>query len=92
MTEGGKVKNITESALNRMSDECKKISARGMRCLAIGFKKNLKTLNDYDGKDHPGHKLISKPENFAKLEEDITLLGFVGIKDPPRDSVKVSIE
>jgi len=29
MTEGGKVKNITESALNRMSDECKKISSKG---------------------------------------------------------------
>jgi len=42
MTSEGKVKKITESALNRMETECKKISAKGYRCLAISFKKNLK--------------------------------------------------
>jgi len=35
--------------------------------------------------------LISKPENFTKIEDELTLLGFVGIKDPPRESVADSI-
>lgn len=68
-----------------LKDNCDKISLLmandGNRVLALAYKE----LSREDVRD------IIENENVRKAESDLTLIGFVGLKDPPRPEVKDSV-
>lgn len=69
-------------------------ASQGLRVLAIATKQDLGILRDFDGiqdKNHPGIKLLSDSNNYPQVESDLTLLGLVGISDPLRPEVPLSI-
>ena len=57
------------------------------------YKKNLVGgLDTYDGEKHPAHKVLVNVDNYKTIESNPTILGMVGILDPPRAAVKGSIQ
>ena len=49
-------------------------------------------LKDFDGsREHPGHSLLEDVDGYAKIESDMIFCGMVGIKDPARTEVPISI-
>eukprot|EP00499_Haloplacidia_sp_CaronLabIsolate_P004958 CAMPEP_0196769226 /NCGR_PEP_ID=MMETSP1104-20130614/410_1 /TAXON_ID=33652 /ORGANISM="Cafeteria sp., Strain Caron Lab Isolate" /LENGTH=1058 /DNA_ID=CAMNT_0042139311 /DNA_START=186 /DNA_END=3362 /DNA_ORIENTATION=- len=68
------------------------MSAEALRCLAFAVKTDLGELADYDGSTHPAHQLLADPGNYASVEQGMTFVGVAAIRDPPRDSVRPSLE
>ena len=48
-------------------------------------------LASYDGAQHSAHGQLTEPSNYVEIEKDLTLLGFAGLEDPPRDEVPLAI-
>lgn len=90
----GTVEPLSEQGKQAVQ-ECMLDMARGaLRTLALAMRTDLTELNlsDYDGPSHPGHAQLSDPENFVKVETQLTFVGLVGIIDPPRPECKQAIE
>jgi Ca2+-transporting ATPase len=90
----GKEHALTEDQRSFLHHQVTKIASKGLRVLAIAKKTdigNLKTFNGIDDKKHPAAETMKDPENYPELEKDLSLLGFVGIKDPVRKEVPRSI-
>ncbi|CAN6884030.1 unnamed protein product [Brassica oleracea] len=46
----------------------------------------------YDGsEDHPAHRQLLNPSNYSSIESNLTFVGFVGLRDPPRKEVRQAI-
>jgi Ca2+-transporting ATPase len=67
------------------------MAARPLRCLAMAIVEDVGALGEYDGPSHPGHKQLINPTTFASLEQNMTFVGIVGIKDPARPEVPAAI-
>jgi len=69
------------------------MASRALRCLAVAQKtSDLGELATYDGEtSHKGHRILAEPSNYASVESDLTLIGLVGLQDPPRPEVSSSI-
>ncbi|CAA6669349.1 unnamed protein product [Spirodela intermedia] len=53
---------------------------------------NLSEFADYDGENHPAHKLLLDPANYSSIESNLIFVGLVGLRDPPREGVDRAIE
>ena len=91
VAKNGEIKNLEENDKKNINKEIVKLAQEGLRTLAICVKFDCGQLNAYDGPNHPSHKLLSELENYAKLETEPVLIGFVGMQDPARPEVKDSI-
>jgi hypothetical protein len=40
------------------------LSSKALRCLALSYTENCGSLSDYDGPNHPSHKLLEDYSNF----------------------------
>ncbi|KAK4793756.1 hypothetical protein SAY86_024191 [Trapa natans] len=70
-----------------------KMSSSALRCLGFAYKDELSDFESYDGReDHPAHQLLLNPSNYSSIESDLTFVGFVGLRDPPRHEVNQAIE
>ena len=54
-----------------------------LRCLACAVRHGL---------GPPSSLPLSDPSRFAEIESDLTLLGVVGLRDPPRPEVRAAVE
>lgn len=71
------------------------IASKGLRVLAVAKKTEIGNLQTFDGindKSHPATKTLMDPEQYSTLEQDLTLIGLIAIKDPVRVQVPRSIE
>lgn len=48
-------------------------------------------LAHYDGAQHSAHGQLTEPANYLAIEQDLTLLGFAGLEDPPRPEVRDAV-
>jgi Ca2+-transporting ATPase len=73
-----------------------KLARTPLRTLAFAIKEDLSDdIRTYDNtEEHPGYAAMCvSPDDFAKtIEKDMVFVGLCGIKDPPREEVKASIE
>ncbi|KAG2616040.1 calcium-transporting ATPase 1, endoplasmic reticulum-type-like [Panicum virgatum] len=80
-----KAKKIVLASLHEMS-------TKALRCLGFAYKEDLGEFATYDGENHPAHKLLLDPANYAAIETDLIFAGLVGLRDPPREEVYDAIE
>jgi len=91
MLPDGKVVALSAAGRKAAEDEVKKMARKALRTLAFAVKTDLGNLSDYKDATHAQHKTLSDPANFVKVEEKMTFVGLVGVRDPPRPECKASI-
>lgn len=75
---------MTQNHLKLLSEKVDEYGRRGLRVMAIA---------NVDGiSGHPLLKKASTTQDYAKLEQNMTLIGLVGMLDPPRAEVAESIK
>ncbi|GLJ06725.1 hypothetical protein SUGI_0046350 [Cryptomeria japonica] len=77
-----------QSLLNKLDV----MTSSALRCLGFAYKENLGDFTTYDGEDHPAHKYLLDPANYASIENDMIFVGLVGLRDPPRQEVHEAIQ
>ncbi|RMJ22328.1 endoplasmic reticulum calcium ATPase [Aspergillus sp. HF37] len=75
---------VTKDHLDLLSTEVVEYGNRGLRVIALA------SVNDVG--DNPLLHNASTTEEYAQLEQDLTLIGLVGMLDPPRVEVSDSIK
>ncbi|GAD96377.1 endoplasmic reticulum calcium ATPase, putative [Paecilomyces variotii No. 5] len=75
---------LTQQHIGLISGEVVEYGNRGLRVIAIA------SVNDVA--ENPLLRTASTPEEYAQLERNMTLIGLVGMLDPPRPEVAGSIQ
>lgn len=73
-------------------ENCSKFASEGLRCLALAYKDQTAELSDYKGPEHHAHKTLENPKNFLAIESQLTFLGVIAMRDPPRPEVQDAIK
>ncbi|XP_038988991.1 calcium-transporting ATPase 1, endoplasmic reticulum-type-like [Phoenix dactylifera] len=88
----GSVVLLDESSKGLILTALREMSTDALRCLGFAYKDDLSEFANYDGQDHPAHKLLLDPSNYSSIESDLIFVGLVGLRDPPREEVHKAIE
>ncbi|XVF08016.1 hypothetical protein REPUB_Repub06bG0188900 [Reevesia pubescens] len=89
----GSVVPLDQSSRNLVSNTLQDMSSGALRCLGFAYKDELPEFETYDGNDdHPAHDLLLNPSNYSSIESNLTFVGLVGLRDPPREEVHQAIE
>ncbi|PUZ63745.1 hypothetical protein GQ55_3G092100 [Panicum hallii var. hallii] len=88
----GLVVPLDEKAKKMVLASLHEMSTKALRCLGFAYKEDLGEFATYDGENHPAHKLLLDPANYATIETDLIFAGLVGLRDPPREEVYDAIE
>ncbi|XP_042430339.1 calcium-transporting ATPase 1, endoplasmic reticulum-type-like [Zingiber officinale] len=88
----GSVVRLDESSRNLVLEALHEMSTNALRCIGFAYKTDLSELATYDGEDHPAHRCLLDPSNYSSIESDLTFVGFVGLRDPPREEVREAIK
>jgi Ca2+-transporting ATPase len=83
---------LDEKAKKMVLSSLHEMSTKALRCLGFAYKEDLGEFATYDGENHPAHKLLLDPANYATIETDLIFAGLVGLRDPPREEVYDAIE
>lgn len=75
---------LTQSHSKLLSEELVEYGNRGLRVMAVA------SVSDVSG--NPLLKTAQSSEDYTKLEQNMTLIGLVGMLDPPRPEVADSIK
>ena len=70
------------------------LATRPLRCLALAVKDTGRlepSLSKFNGEDPSKNPLLRDSSKYKDIESGLTLVGIVGIKDPPRPEVADSI-
>jgi Ca2+-transporting ATPase len=96
MLEDGTTIPITTALRHKLLEEFKIISKRPLRCLAFAYKSEEEEESTSGGTSSLHDKVLLKmkkdQDSYVQLESNLTLVGFVGIKDPPRLEIASSIQ
>lgn len=94
MLEDGKVVTLTSSMKKLLMDKMTAMSGDALRVLALAVKdsKTLGPLATCDGPSHPGWKSLMDHSQYETIESDMTIIGMVGLLDPPRPEVRTSLQ
>ncbi|KAJ0088615.1 hypothetical protein Patl1_31966 [Pistacia atlantica] len=89
----GSVVPLDHNSRNIILQALHEMSTGALRCLGFAYKDELPEFETYDGtEDHPAHALLLNPSNYASIENKLTFVGLVGLRDPPREEVSQAIE
>ncbi|KAI3474045.1 hypothetical protein Pfo_028833 [Paulownia fortunei] len=89
----GSVVNLDENTKANILETLHEMTTSALRCLGFAYKDELLEFETYDGnEDHPAHSLLLEPSNYPSIETDLTFVGLVGLRDPPRQEVFQSIK
>jgi len=87
LLRNGKVAPLTEANRAQLLEKVNSMAQKGLRTLALCYKEDCGPLADYNGPQHPAHKLLENPDKYADYETNPTIIGVVAIQDPPRPEV-----
>lgn len=77
----GSVAPLDHTARNSILEALNEMSTGALRCLGFAYKDDLVEFGTYDGsEDHPAHKLLLNPSNYASIESGLTFVGLVGLR------------
>ncbi|XP_062117096.1 calcium-transporting ATPase 4, endoplasmic reticulum-type-like [Humulus lupulus] len=89
----GSVIPLDQSTRNLILEVLQDMSSSALRCLGFAYKDELLEFETYDGdEEHPAYKLLLDHANYSSIESNLTFVGFVGLRDPPRGEVRQAIE
>ncbi|XP_027367159.1 calcium-transporting ATPase 4, endoplasmic reticulum-type-like [Abrus precatorius] len=89
----GSIVKLDNNGRNLVLQALHEISTGALRCLGFAYKDELPMFESYNGNDdHPAHKLLLNPSNYSSIEGELIFVGFVGLRDPPREEVYQAIE
>ncbi|KAB2046601.1 hypothetical protein ES319_D01G246300v1 [Gossypium barbadense] len=89
----GSVVPLDQNSRILVSNALQDMSSGALRCLGFAYKDELPEFETYDGSDdHPAHALLLDPSNYPSIESNLTFVGLVGLRDPPRQEVHQAIE
>ncbi|CAA7389554.1 unnamed protein product [Spirodela intermedia] len=88
----GSIATLDERSRKLILRELQAMSSKALRCLGFAYKIDLSEFATYDGEYHPAHRLLLDPSNYSSIESDLIFVGFVGLRDPPREEVHKAIE
>jgi len=94
MLPDGLVVPLDEAGRHSVREAVSEMAKDALRTLAVAVRTDLRAirLHDYDGPNHASHALLADPVNFVRVESEMTLVGMVGIIDPPRPECRQAIE
>lgn len=93
--QDGSTMNLTDEHRKLIEKKVIETASKGLRVLGLAKKTDigqLKSFNGIDDRSHPLAESMKDPENYSEFEKDLTLIGFVAIKDPVRKEVPISIQ
>ncbi|ERN12258.1 hypothetical protein AMTRI_Chr08g205330 [Amborella trichopoda] len=90
--QDGSIVSLDENSRTLLLQTLQNMSSTALRCLGFAYKEALSEFSDYDGEEHPAHKLLLDPLNYPSIESDLIFVGLVGLRDPPRPEVHKAIE
>jgi Ca2+-transporting ATPase len=94
----GTVSKMNAELRREIEERVSELATRPLRCLALAVKENadledsLRNFAPTNERDVSKHPLLSNSANYRNIESGLTLVGVVGIKDPPRPGVAKSID
>ncbi|KAE8716423.1 Calcium-transporting ATPase 2, endoplasmic reticulum-type [Hibiscus syriacus] len=89
----GSVVPLDQNSRILVSNALQDMSSSALRCLGFAYKDELPEFETYDGSDdHPAHSLLHDPSDYSSIESNLTFVGLVGLRDPPRQEVHQAIE
>ncbi|KAE8690517.1 Calcium-transporting ATPase 1, endoplasmic reticulum-type [Hibiscus syriacus] len=89
----GSVVPLDQNSKILVSNALQDMSSGALRCLGFAYKDELPEFETYDGSDdHPAHNLLLDPSNYSSIESNLTFVGLVGLRDPPRQEIHQAIE
>lgn len=88
----GTVAPLSTESRQCLLNKLEAMTSSTLRCLGFAYKENLGDFSTYDGEEHPAHKFLLDPANYASIENDLIFVGFVGLRDPPRQEVHEAIQ
>ncbi|KAE8721875.1 Calcium-transporting ATPase 1, endoplasmic reticulum-type [Hibiscus syriacus] len=89
----GSVVPLDQNSRILVANALQDMSSGALRCLGFAYKDELPEFESYDGSDdHPAHSLLLDPSNYSLIESNLTFVGLVGLRDPPRQEVHQAIE
>ncbi|RVW39745.1 Calcium-transporting ATPase 4, endoplasmic reticulum-type [Vitis vinifera] len=89
----GSVVELGDNSRSLILEALHEMSSGALRCLGFAYKDELPDFATYDGdENHPAHGLLLNPANYSSIERNLTFVGLVGLRDPPRAEVHQAIE
>ena len=90
----GEIVPMSAASRDVLLDQVNGMASGALRVLAFAIKDgaDLGELADYNGADHPAHKLLLDPTNYLSIESNLTFVGLIGLRDPPRPEVRDAVE
>ncbi|KAL6998284.1 Calcium-transporting ATPase 1, endoplasmic reticulum-type [Sarracenia purpurea var. burkii] len=89
----GSVVELDQGSRKVILQALDEMSTGALRCLGFAYKDAIPDFETYNGdEDHPAHELLLNPSNYSAIESDLTFVGLVGLRDPPREEVSGAIK
>ncbi|KAG2320166.1 hypothetical protein Bca52824_013379 [Brassica carinata] len=88
----GSTQELDEYSRHLILQSLRDMSLSALRCLGFAYSDVPSDFATYDGsEDHPAHQQLLNPSNYSSIESNLTFVGFVGLRDPPRKEVRQAI-
>ncbi|PIX11500.1 ATPase [Candidatus Falkowbacteria bacterium CG_4_9_14_3_um_filter_36_9] len=86
----GRIINIAEEDRDKLNDSYKNLTNKGLRVIAVATRE-FKNLNELGFKDeNEAYQL--RGDDWNKIDNNLTFIGFIALKDPLRPEAKETIK
>lgn len=76
----GTIIPLSPSFRQRITSSIEGMACQGLRVLACAFKRDLGSMSDYNGPEHPAHRRLVNADNYSSIESELTFVGLGGLQ------------